>query len=129
MVDDQLKFIIDRLRIVLDELIGEFSDGREAIAVEPPEDDRRKSTTGIQISIPRQPMGRLSRLSRGEVYKDQYYQVTLINFDRSSPNMAEATRRIELEFVLKGAPIYTPATSENYEQCVFNICSPTVIHN
>ena len=124
MADDQLAYIVKRIKIILSDLLGTFSDGRQAITVEPPEDKRRKSTTGLQCSIDRHPHGKSTRVSPASVFNDQYYKVTLINFDRSSLNLSEATRRMLFEFTQYKQPVHSPASDETYEQTTFCIYSP-----
>ena len=121
-----VKNIVMRLKRCIGDLLGTFSDGRLALTVEPPEDRRKSTTTGLFCGIQGVPMGESNRVSGG-VFNDHYYPVKLINFDRESAKLSEAKRRIELEFTIDGTSIYIPASDQNYEQCTFRICSPTFV--
>ncbi|MBW4460440.1 MAG: hypothetical protein KME47_09395 [Nodosilinea sp. WJT8-NPBG4] len=125
--DYQLAAIVNRVRAVVGDLLGTFSDGQPSLTVEPPEDTRRKSANGLMVTIQREPIGKNTRVSGG-AFADQYYLTTLINFDRSSVKLSTASRRLKLEFVVDRA-IHSPATDESYEQIVFWICSPVFITN
>ena len=126
-VDNQLAYIVTRVRATIGDLLGIFSDGNPALTVEPPKDLRRKSASGLMVTIQREPIGKTVRVSGG-AFSDQYYLLTLLNFDRESVDLSTASRRLKLEFVVDRA-IHSPATDEAYEQIAFWICSPVFITN
>ncbi|MDV3348091.1 hypothetical protein QGP82_05280 [Leptothoe sp. LEGE 181152] len=121
--DEILIPLATQLRDEIGDLLGQFSDGEPAFTVEPPEDVRRNSVTGLFCGIDRFPMGSSDRVSGG-AHKNGYTRVTLVNYDRQSVNLVEAANRIETTFNQFRQPIHSPSSDDVYEQIVFSLYSP-----
>ncbi|NEZ66654.1 hypothetical protein D0962_28500 [Leptolyngbyaceae cyanobacterium CCMR0082] len=121
--DEILIPLATQLRDEIGDLLGQFSDGEPAFTVEPPEDVRRNSVTGLFCGIDRFPMGSSDRVSGG-AHKNGYTRVTLVNYDRQSVNLVEAANRIEATFNQFRPSIHSPSSDDVYEQIVFSLYSP-----
>lgn len=121
--DEILIPLVTQLRTEISDLLGQFSDGSTALTVEPPEDVRRNSVTGLFCGVDRFLMGGSDRVSGG-AHKNAYTRVTLVNYDRQSVNLVEATNRIEATFTQFYQPVHSPSSDDVYEQIVFSLHSP-----
>ena len=121
--DEILIPLVKKLRAEISDLLGQFSDGQPALTVEPPEDVRRNSVSGLFCGVDRFLMGRSDRVSGG-AHKDAYTRVTLVNYDRQSVNLVEASNRIEATFNQLRPPVHSPSSDDVYEQIVFSLYSP-----
>lgn len=121
----EVNAIEQELRSLLDDELGYFNDGSRAIwkGANIPSDLR---TTGLQLCIIPVPEGDAMPLSAGQTYLDHAWVIEMKNFDRSSPALAVARRKIETQFITKEKSRYQPATDLFLEQCKCFIYRPRV---
>jgi hypothetical protein len=131
-VNQQLEMLKLQLEDLLNDLLGDFSNGRTAIwkgSVKPVE----LKTKGLECTIYPVKEGQTFNMSAGQTLADQCWKVELVNYcaDPGDPDfgkLAIAKMRIESRFVLRGMAMYQAPSDRRLERCVFNIYAPTVFN-
>jgi hypothetical protein len=134
MVDllTELNELEQRLRLLLNDELGKFSNGEAAIwkgLIIPIE----LKTNGVQCTIQPVKEGSVIALSAGQSFADQYWVIELVNFcvDLKSPDylkLAIARRKLEQVFTLARTPIYQAPTDLRLERCVLHLYAPQVLN-
>lgn len=117
----------EKLQNLLINELGVYTNNIPSIWVFGSSQNPPSKSTGLECLIKQMPMGIAKGSSAGMKYKEQIWEITLINCKQDS-NLVKAVQKIEKSFMVRQFT-HQPFTSTEYERSRLLVYDPIFISN
>ena len=117
----------EKLQFLLASDLGAYTGNIPSIWVFGSSQNPPSKSTGLECLIKQMPNGYAKGSSAGMKYKEQLWEITLVNYKQDS-NLIKAVQKIESSFVVRQVT-HQPFTSTEFERSRILIYDPIFITN